>query len=213
MIIYDHMRKCGGTCIRWNLKKAYNWCFIYQDAVRYGIVDPTRPLEFFCGHDIFHQLSGGHADGWFFTILRNPVDIVYSGASATHRNAMAQGVVSDLDGQIERRVEAVLSHDRKLDWIWRTKDHWAGLDLARYDFVGVQEMMEESWAVLEHYLQLCPYNQARPRNTSGGPHSHRRKELEELFKSEILIWEAACVKVLEAHKDVRSTVISRMTGD
>ena len=198
MIVFDHLRKTGGTFLKWEFARRLNYAWFYPSGVRHDFsVQPRRGLQFICGHDRFSDLE---SDGstFFFTFLRNPVDVVYSAANAHHRNLLRDGKTSEpRERFVERRVAAILDDEASLGWTWRTKAQWSKLDLERYDFVGVQEEMETSLAQLGRAVGLDLANRGR-RNQSGGRHTHRRAELSAFFAAEIELWREARRRLLSA---------------
>lgn len=196
MIVFDHLRKTGGTFLKWEFARRLNYAFFYPSGVRYDFgVQPRRGLQFICGHDQWGELESDGAT-FFFTFLRHPVDVVYSAASAHHRNLVRSGKTREpRERFVARRVAAILAGEASLNWTWRTKAQWRRLDLARYDFVGVQEEMAASLEQLNRALGL-DLGRGERRNRSGGRRDHRRDELSALFATEIELWRRARRRLL-----------------
>lgn len=197
MIVFDHLRKTGGTFLKWELARRLNYAWFYASGVRYDFaVDPRRGLQFICGHDRFGDMESDEST-FLFTFLRHPVDVVYSAANAHHRNLVRDGKTGEpRERFVERRVAAILDDESSLGWTWRTKAHWRRLDLERYDFVGIQEEMATSLERLNRLLGLDLADRGR-RNRSGGAHSHRRDELCAHFAAEIELWRQARRRLLD----------------
>lgn len=199
MIVFDHRRKTGGTFLRWELSDRFNYAWFY-DALQKSdfAVQPGQGLQLVCGHDHFTRLPPRESV-FYFTVLRNPVDVVYSGANAHYRNlcrAKSDEEIGPRQPFLKERIDTFLRDESELEWIWRTKAHWRDLELDRYDFVGVQELMGRTLKRLNRILGTDLTNHRR-RNVAGGPHEYRRSDLEERLRPEIELWREARRRLLE----------------
>jgi hypothetical protein len=191
MIIFHHIPKTAGTFLFSQMKKHYKYislapgnpqtkfekeiCEYFGNNFEGKIFQKnTNKIDkdtFFRAHGKFFNYNKKYDTDFYFTCLRNPVDMFYS-EHTFRSNKNINELLNLLDEKIDNMKK-----------IWRCDQFY---NLERFDFVGITEHMEETIKVLNAKLNIKIKNlklNVNKRKEKNIIYSHRRNELEEKFKN------------------------------
>lgn len=190
MIIFDHIPKSGGTYIFQKLKTKYKFVSFaaglaetnFEKEVQkiFGVFESKihstncikiEEIELVRAHSKFDNYKK-HPSDFYFTIIRNPIDMFYSEFLFTRRKLDIKELLHELDETIS-----------KTKFVYRN-NKFQNLD--RYDFVGITEEMDMTIKSLENELNIDLSDtpdipNKNPEDKKNIIYNYRRQELETIY--------------------------------
>lgn len=183
MIVFDHIKKTGGSSIWRELAQHFNTVVLNDRVEVHCDVNKKRGVEFVCGHDLFHNIRTDPHD-FYFTVIRHPADVIYSWARHRWDKETVRG---SWDGSIDVYVKAVI------DQIVRNKfTYWQShmqIDPDLYDFIGITEHMDVTFSVLSERLEITMEMRRDNTSTHTEAVDYRRDEVEKKLQQNIWQYE------------------------